>query len=206
LISITVNAQSLIEKIKENTCNCITENPDIQIEEFLECLKFDITEFEKEIQAMIDPDSELSEYDQGVILGENIMFDLQSTLIHNCDAYYKFFIKLKEPSMVPLKDNYPLKAKDSLNKLISKNKTAELLFERGNYYYSNNKLRKAEKNYLNCLSIDPNYVLAKFYLGSLYEKKENYTKAIKLYQELIDETGKREFIIYMEIAKRKSLN
>ena len=57
----------------------------------LNCVEKNIKDIKPELDEMIDKDSNISEYDQEIALGEQLFFDIRSGLIHDCDIYYGFF-------------------------------------------------------------------------------------------------------------------
>ncbi|MFY0630521.1 MAG: tetratricopeptide repeat protein [Flavobacteriaceae bacterium] len=205
LIATTLSySQEFKERFSQDVCKCFTEKKEIERNTLESCYTKYLVNYQSDFNKLIDKDSKLSEYEQGVIHARKLFEDMQSGLIQNCDAYYEFFNSLREKSILEMRKNYPDSKLDSLNKEISVNKTAELLWERGNAHFTRNELSKAKKDYEMCLEINPNYIQSIYFLGWVYEKQKNYSKAIELYNRLFLVTQNVEFKFIIEIAKRKS--
>lgn len=192
------------KKVSIDVCNCLNEKKEIKENDIISCFHESTDIYQSEIVKLIDEDSEVSLYEQASILGENLYFDLQEYLVKDCDLYYNFFNVLREQSYISMKKNHPQSKIDSLSNELSEDKTPELLWLRGNAYFATNEFKKAREDYELCLKIEPNYIQCLFFLGWLNEKEENYRKAIELYNQVFNMTKKREIIVFIEMAKRKS--
>lgn len=203
LISISIHSQNFKEEFGNDVCKCLTEKGEMELNTLLDCFTKNIANYQSELDRLIDKESNISEYDQGVALGRNLFFNMQQNLIQNCDIYFNFFDNLRNLSIVEMKKNYSQQTLDSISTQILKNKTTDLLWERGNLYFANDDLKNAEIDYLECLEINPNHIQSTLFLGWLNERKQNYPKAIELYQSVLDATRKKEIILFIELAKRK---
>jgi tetratricopeptide (TPR) repeat protein len=197
-------SQGFKEKFGQDICECFSEKERIELNTLETCFTKHIAKYDSDIEKLIDKNSELSEYEQGEIIGKQLFDNLQSDLVHTCDSYFEFFNSMREKSINDMRQNYPQSKMDTLNKQISLNKTTALLWERGNGYFSRNELSKAKEDYEMCLEIDPNHLQSTFFLGWVYEREENYSKAIELYETVLNLTGQSQFKLIVEIAKRKS--
>ena len=197
-------SQEFKEKFSQDVCQCFSEKKDVEFNILEDCFMKNLNNYKSDIEKLIDENSELSEHEQGEILGEKIFYDMQVDLIRDCDSYYSFFNSLREKSILDMRQSYSESKLDSLNKELSINKTTELLWERGNAYFSRNELLKAKKDYETCLEMDPNHLQSIFFLGWVYEREKNYSKAIELYNQVFITTKTAEFNLIIEIAKRKS--
>jgi tetratricopeptide (TPR) repeat protein len=191
-------------ELGEKICECFEREKEIKESTLTSCFTDNAVYFETELEKMIDKTSDVSEYEQGKILGRQLFFDMQNSLIQNCDLYYEFFDNMREESRIAMKDVFSQSTIDSLDILITENKTTELLWERGNAYFYQNKLEKAEKDYTECIEINNNHIQSLFFLGWVNERQGNFTKAIELYEKIIALTNNEEIILFLELAKRKS--
>ncbi|WP_324028196.1 tetratricopeptide repeat protein [Maribacter sp. BPC-D8] len=206
LTSNYIHSQTLNEKIYETTCECFntTENLDRLTSE--SCYDKSVSQYETEIRELIDEGSEISIQEQAESLGYKIKSESFEYLIFNCEVYFNYMVDVKEKAFVNFKSSITLEKIDSINELILKKRTLELLWERGNYLFVNGELERAEKDYLECLDINPNYYPASFFLGWLNERKGNYDKAIELYENLLDSTDMKAVKINLAIVKQKLKN
>ena len=197
-------SQEFKKQLSIDVCECFNGFEDLEMKPFMTCMNANMLNYEDEIQKLIVKDSVLSEYEQGVKLGKKLMFEMQQYLIQDCDKYYYFFDNLREESFIKMKNSFNEKKLDSINQLILLKKSPNLLWQRGNYYFSNNSFNEAERDYLECLEMEPKYVQATLFLGWLNERKGYYDKAIKFYEVVHDSYHIEEVILFIEIAKRKS--
>jgi hypothetical protein len=72
---------------RNDLCACFSNDKDEPFNED-ECFELSTTKYESEITKVIDLDSEVTPYDQGVIIGQELFYDSQEKLIATCDAYY----------------------------------------------------------------------------------------------------------------------
>lgn len=199
----TLYSQDFKEKFGQDICKCLGEK-DSDINNLKTCFVENLEDYQSDIEALIDKESDLSEHEQGQILGNQIFNDMQADLIHNCDAYYNYFQELREKTLLDKKEISSESMIDSLSIEIAKNKTLELLWKRGNTYFALGQLPKAKADYKECLKMDSNHLQSTMFLAWTYEREEKYSKAIKLYTELYDKTQKPEFNVLLELAKRNS--
>lgn len=197
--------EQLQNKIEKEVCNCFKSIDNPIVDTLEDCYLSSVTKFESEYDKLVDPNSELSEYEQGEAIGAEIFFNMQRSLIQNCGPYYIFFDKLRSESIVNMRVSYDSKI-DSLNNAILQNSTIDALWERGNYYLSNNELEKAKEDYNKCLAQDPNHIQSIFFLGWVNELAGNYEEAISSYTKVLDITGMKEIILFIELARKKSLD
>ncbi len=205
LVSISIfGQQDIIEKISQDVCICFTENKGDDTSILEKCFTKHIDTYKTELDKLIDKNSSVPEYKQGQELGKKIFFEMQQNLVKNCDAYFNYFDNLRAQSILAMKKKYSQSKVQSINVKLSENKTIDLLWERANLYFANNDLIKAEIDYKECLTMNPNHVPSMFFLGWLYERKQNYNKALEIYQSIFDATKKQEIVLFIEVVKRKS--
>ena len=114
------------------------------------------------------------------------------------------FWKAREDGLEEFRgDNY-LDKTDSLSLLIKYEDNPDLIWERANIFFANDDFNNAESDYLKCLEINPNHVQSLLFLGWINEKRENYKKAIELYEMVLNYTGKQEIILFIEHANGKA--
>lgn len=59
-------------------------------------------------------------------------------------------------------------------------------FNRGNYYFKNNEIKKAIKEFKKTIKIDPDFALAYNHLGEVYTFLEMYEEAIHEYERALE--------------------
>lgn len=203
-ISVTINGQELKEKLEKDVCLCLNEVEKIELKTVTSCFSSKMPAYEKDLEKLIDKNSTLSEYEQGRLIGKQLFSEMQTTLIHNCDAYYNFFQRLRAESIVAMQEHYTQQVIDSIDRELVEHKSIDLLLKRGNAYFAKNQLEKAKELYYECLNLDSNHAQTKFFLAWVKEKEGHYQEAIELYKKIYHNTQKQEVLIFAELAKRKS--
>ena len=202
---ISLQAQDFKVKLSQDVCDCFSKS-DKKQDALEACFTNNIINYQADLEKLIDKNSEISQYEQGQQLGVKVFFEMQQALIQNCDDYFEYFDRLRNESFEDMQKNYGPDNIASLDFQISKNRTAELLWERGNAYFASSNFNKAKTSYQESLQLDPNYIQSVFFLGWVNEKAGDYNRAIKLYQQVLRRTGKQEIILFIELARRKSGN
>lgn len=197
--------QDFKDMLSNDVCLCFeTQSPsNYSQKSLLDCFAESLPKYEKDIDKLIDNDSELSEYEQGRVVGRQVFMDIQKDLIHNCNPYYDFMNGLREASITSLKEQSSQSMIDSLDGLIVKNPSVELLWERGSKHFAFQNLDKAEEDFRQCLKLNPNYLQADFFLAWVLEKKGAFSEVLKLYEKVYAVTKKEELVLPIEIVKRK---
>ena len=209
LLSVLGFGQDFKERLSIDVCSCFEEVKDpsnYNQQMLLNCFSKNLPNYKEELAKQIDKSSELSEYEQGQILGRQLFFDIQKDLIHGCDAYYDFFQGIREATLSSMQSEADNSKIDSLDKVINETPTVELIFERGQQHFLSQNFDKAEKDFRKCLRKNPNHIQANYLLGWVLEEKGEYRKAIDLYEKVYAATNKQEMIPVIEIVKRKLNN
>lgn len=188
----------------KSICECAEEEKEIKDDTLENCFVKMTSDFQPELDKMIDTASDVPKYDQSLAIVKQLFFDMQNNLMQNCDVYYEFLNKTREETLLTLKNDFPESDFELLNAEIEKNKTTNLLWARGSTYLALNKLELAEKDFKESLEIDQNYIRSIFFLGWVNEIKGDYQKAIELYEKTMSITNKQDFLIFIELAKRNS--
>jgi tetratricopeptide (TPR) repeat protein len=204
LFSTTSFGQDLKEKLATDVCECLNEVEKIELKTFTSCFSSNIMSYEGELKKLIDKDSDLSEYEQGRILGQKLFSDMQATLIQNCNIYYMFFLRLRIESISSMKELYTQQVIDSIDRELAENKSIDLMVERGNAYFINNQIEEAKEQYYECLRLNPDHAQTNFFLGWVKETEGNYQEAIELYEKAYSKSQRQEILIFVELVKRKS--
>lgn len=203
LFSHFCQAQSFKKNLENDVCDCLQKTDSLDQEVFLNCFASMLTKYDAEFEQLIDKNSDVSHYDQGVILGRNLFDDMQVGLVQNCDKYFFLFEDLKRIGLQSMKIKYPISQKDSLEKNYEKIKNIDNLLEVANWHFANGYIETAEEKYNQILKLDANYLPSKMLLAFLYEEKKKYPEALKLYEEVYLASEKKEITLYIEIIKRK---
>ena len=203
-LSTSSYGQELKEKLAKDVCQCLNEAEEIDLKTFTACFSSNMMNYQEEIEKLIDKNSTLSEYEQGRIWGQKLFFEMQASLIHNCDIYYNFFQKMRTESISSMKERYTKQIVDSMDSVLAENKSIDLIWERGNVYFAKGQLKEAKEHYYECLSLNPDHSQSSLFLGWIKETEGNYQEAIELYEKVYKSTQKQEILILVELVKRKA--
>jgi tetratricopeptide (TPR) repeat protein len=203
-LSTSSYGQELKEKLAKDVCQCLNEAEEIDLKTFTACFSSNMMNYQEEIEKLIDKNSTLSEYEQGRIWGQKLFFEMQASLIHNCDAYYNLFQRLRTESILSMKKRYTQQVIDSIDRVLAENKSIELMMERGNAYFVKDQFKEAKEQYYECLGLNPDNAQSYFFLGWVEEAQGNYQEAIELYEKAFKSTERQEILIFVELVKRKA--
>ncbi len=198
-------SQDFMNEFNKDICECFTSNKEERLDALRSCFYESLNTYESEFERFISENSASSTDESVGELAAELFRDMQTSLVHNCDAFYEMFELLRDESIINMQKKYPQSKIDTLNKKIEKNKTSQLLWERGNAYFSKGELSKAKENYKMSLELAPDSVQSIYFLGWVYEKEKKYLKAIELYEKIYKSTGELNFKIAIEMTKRKML-
>lgn len=204
LVSLAASAQDFKSQFREDLCNCFTNNAENE-SNLDECFEINTAKYEAEFKKMIDPDSELSPYEQGIAIGQDLFYDSQDFLVSSCDAYYEFFNTLREDSFLEMKEAFDQDILTNLTIEISEKPTADLLWSRGNLYFALEAYDRALTDFDAAISMDPTYAQANFSKAWIFERQGKYSEAIALYEEAMEETGIREMSVFIALARRNAM-
>ena len=188
---------------EDAVCQCFAEIAAPTEEAILDCFMQNLGMVEAQLAEHIDPESELSEYDQGVRLGEQFFYDLQDDLIQGCDAYYQFFDQLRDSSLTYMQKEHQGDI-GVLNLQVETQNDTSAYLERGLHYFFVGDLDKAEQDYTQSLKLEPANLQASFFLAWTLERKGQMDRAIELYQQAFDGSGMQEMAVIIELVKRKA--
>lgn len=204
-LSFTITGQEYLEDYAEDVCECFNGEVVSSFESYKNCFqKSAVTYFEEVIKEVDTTNSELSAYQQGMVIGEKFTYDIQRPLIQNCDAYYQLMYKIREDAYTNHHLKFSENYLDSLNTEISSNNSLDLLWERANYFFYTQDFELAAKDYQECIDIRPNYTQAIFFLAWLREKQGEYDESFSLYDTAIEISGNKQLAVFKEIAIRRS--
>lgn len=203
VFSLIANAQDFKNEFRKDLCDCFSNSGDDETS-IDECFELNTTKYDAEFEKMIDPDSELSAYEQGIAIGQDLFYDSQEYLVSNCDAYYTFFNSLREESFIEMKEAFDQTILTNLTVKISEEPTAELLWSRGNLYFALEQFDRALADFETAITFDPGFAQANFSKAWIFERQGKYTEAIALYEEAMEETGIREMSVFIALAKRNA--
>ncbi|GER59052.1 hypothetical protein ULMA_11600 [Patiriisocius marinus] len=201
--SLIGNAQDFKTEFRKDLCDCFTESGDDEMG-IDECFELNTTKYDEAFEKLIDPESDVSPYEQGIAIGQDLFYESQDYLVANCDAYYKYFNALREESFLEMKDAFDQNILSNLTIEISEEPSADLLWSRGNMYFAIESYDRALEDFENAIALDPSYAQANFSKGWIFERQGKYTEAIQLYEEALEETGIREMKVFIALAKRNA--
>jgi tetratricopeptide (TPR) repeat protein len=177
------NAKRLLEELSISSCDCIDKisvsNKDSKevsseinkcIEEQVNAyqlgsklIKIDTTRLEKEIEILIDNNSESKGF-------KKYYYEMESYLFENCNA-------LKNKIAVYEKMN---------SKSMSRNPKALKFYSKGVKEFDKQKFKKAVSLFKKALKVDKEFAFAWDNLGLSYRKLNKYDKAIESYEKSIE--------------------
>ena len=202
--SLIATAQEFKTEFRKDLCDCFTRSSDNEAG-IDECFELNTTKYDADFEKMIDPDSDIPPYEQGIILGQNLFFDSQEYLVSNCDAYYEFFNGVREASFQEMKEAFDQTILTNLTIKISEEPTADLLWSRGNLYFALEAYDRAMTDFDTAIAMNPSYAQANFSKAWILERQGNYKEAITLYEKAMEVTGIKEMSVFIALAKRNAI-
>lgn len=184
-------------------CNCFTQNhsEEFEVENFELCLGKELED--DNFESYLDPNSELSENDQGVKLGEKLMFTNLEEIVMKCDSFYNFYIKKTQQSFAATKSELGNENLEEFEAEIISNPNSNAYLKRGFYYLVHENFESAELDLKKSLELDSKNELTKIFLGFLYEQSGNLPEALKWYSEIYEDKKDYQSKMPVVVVKRK---
>ncbi|GAB5399899.1 MAG: hypothetical protein Aureis2KO_14840 [Aureisphaera sp.] len=208
VLSHIIIGQTIQEKIETEVCKCFVEqeprfNETNNLDVLDICFDKPFVKLESEIEAAIAKEIDTTAsnaYELGMEYGRKLFNDMQEGLVYNCDSYYNVMQGLRALMHKNMRRDITEQKLDSLSQLVSNApKDDNLLWERGAHNLALDNIEAAKSDFKQCLEINPDNLVAKFFLGWSYDLNSEYEKAIPLYEETINSTD--DIGAFREIGK-----
>lgn len=194
--------QKLSNKIVPDFCGCLQEYDMLDSEEkFRNCFTVNLVKYEKELSEFYSDDSTQAAQEKNNQFVVDLFTGMQEKLFNDCEEYYLFIKGLKQNAIQKLKSVDLNKKLDSLNNINIDNRNADYHFAKGSLFFADDKFNEAEDEILIGLNEDPNNYKYKVLLGWIKEEQNNKSAAVKIYDEIFQQSGKVEFMLFREFAK-----
>lgn len=209
--------QELVIKATDDFCTCMTEKlpADFEVEDYFNifgtgsCIHIFNTEaFFSLFIEYLDTDSELSEEEQGEIIGKKFFSEVNSMLPERCDVAYKAYEKIKLETIDLTKEtfNFPEDSEEykRINEELETNPDSYSYKQRGLIHYWQGKLDAAEADFkksheLKTIVNEQQLIVFAYIL----EQNGKYDEVIALYENALKNGADPNLVPFLAIAKRK---
>jgi tetratricopeptide (TPR) repeat protein len=210
LLSLSVSAQSLEQKIADETWVCfIAPTTSTDFETFFmnfinTCLKESFFKFKEDIERIYDPNGE-DDYDAGVQFGTEFTPKVLKQLILECDKFYIFLDSIRWGSIMQGDIEKSKRDIEMLNGKIDEDKdNIQLHFMRGLSYFQGGDYEKAKIDFDKTLEINQEFGPSYVCLGWINEINQDFIAAKKCYERAYELTGNDQLsLIFISIMERK---
>lgn len=194
LLASVVHSQEYAHQFLDEFCDCFSntneETGEACVQNTLSKYEsFFLKEFQRKQDSInIKEFSYESGHKIGYSYGKKIFTDNIAYFVNNCSVMTKMITDTRNLTFNNIKkqsSNDQIKYyTEKINSYSIKN---VFLFERGKQYFGLEMYKLAEKDFLECLSINSDDVDSKYYLAWIYERSGDLEKAITLLEEIISE-------------------
>ncbi len=208
LFSLSGYSQEYMKEVTSLVCDCIAklENPTFD-KAIFDCLKEDVYKkalpkeyYEALVKKALDSAGNKA-YDAGYKLGYDFSNKIIENLITDCQVFFDLYEKQREETRLKSKELYSLKYLDSINQ--RGGITWEFLFNRGSINFSYDNYDLAIKDFKRMQKIYPSNLASYFFLGWIYEKKKEYTKSLKYYNESLSRKPDKNIALVVKVVQKK---
>jgi len=195
--------QKLSNKIVPDFCGCLQEyNIFDSDEKFGNCFAVNLTKYDKELSKFFSKDTTQLAQEKNNRFIVELFTGMQEKLFNDCDEYYLYIKGLKENAIKDLKSLDINKKLDSLNTITRENRNSDYHFRKGSLLFANNEFDNAENEILLGLNESPDNYKYKNLLAWIKEEQGDKSTSVKIYDEIFQQSGKVEFMLFREFTKR----
>ncbi|WP_459209115.1 tetratricopeptide repeat protein [Aquimarina rhabdastrellae] len=191
------------KKVAEQNCDCIKKFEDLDFKtkgiKSDACMRENLKSFVIEYKALIKDEEKLADAQiKRLLKREGIQI-----MITECKPFYEIFDQLFYEQLKNKKEENPIFQIDTLTSKIKEKATARLFTNRGYLYMAYDQYESAITDFKEALKLKPDYHSAVFGLAHYYIHKEEYTKALELYNQ-IKVNGNDDFLsIFIKRVKNR---
>lgn len=194
--------KELSNKMVPEFCGCLQEYELLSGEKFGNCFAANIQKYDQELSKFyIDDTTEVARANN-----QKFLFDLysgmQEKLFNDCEEYYLYIKSIREEGRQNLMAIDIKKKTDSLNAIKPGERNAEFHFQKGVLFFAQKQYPQAKDEILKGLKMEPKNYKYKVLLAWVHEEEKNPQEALKIYDEILSETGSMEYVMLKEFAKR----
>ena len=195
-------------KLTNEICKCLSNEKmtEINSELFNKCNSEVLDKNYNLILSAIKVYYEDTSYESSKKMGASLQKRVSVLLIDKCDKYYTYKLRERNLKLLEIKNVDRGKVQitiDSLNEIQPEFKNALYFRQKGNAFFILGNYDEAIIDFHQGSQMD-SLEIRNFYMEAWsYELMGNYTKAIKLYENLSSKTGISLFQIYAAMVRRK---
>lgn len=171
-------------------------------DKFGNCFAVNIQKYEEELLKFYIDDTTRVAMEKN----DQFIFDLfagmQEKLFNECDEYYIFIKSLRDNGLQNLMELDTEKKMDSLNNIKSADRNSGYHFKKGVLFFAQKQYPQAKDEILMGLETDPHNTKYKILLGWIHEEQNNNGEALRIFDELVQDTRSIEFVMLREFTKR----
>ena len=201
-------SQEYMKEVTSLVCDCVNklDGPTFNKAVF-DCLKEGVYKKaipEKDYQELVKKASESQgnkTNDNGYKLGYGFSNDIIKNLIDDCPAFFELYEKQREEARLKSKGLYSRKYLDSINQ--KGGITWEFLFNRGSLNFSYDNYDLAIKDFERMKNVYSSNSASYFFLGWIYEKKKEYSKALEYYNQSLAKKWDNNTVLSIKVVQKK---
>ncbi|APG59898.1 tetratricopeptide repeat protein [Christiangramia salexigens] len=196
--------QKLSNKIVPEFCGCLQEYDVLQFDDkFGNCFALNLQKYENEMSPFFSNDTTKAGQDQNDKFIKDLLMGMQAKLFSECPEYFQFVKNLKDNAIGKLRSTDTKARLDSLNSIADSEKDHRYRYMKASMLFANKDYEKAQNEIYNGLALKEDKESFKVLLAWIHEEQNNPAKAVKIYDELFQETGKIELMLFREFNESK---